>query len=352
MRSTTNLLPAVLVLVIVGGSVLAVLGFHALVGASRPGGVTNVTLTESDFRSNEQVKLLIAKANQILAKMKQDCAEHDLKFIGPTEFVPTEGRITQFDWEDYVGPRIELNNKDVTFEFWQSTNRLASFFNQDLDAVFYTKDAPHFDKPVTPKQTDQQGIQMAEAFLNVLEVPPDIKLGNPIAKFDQQMELPNYLLGRWRIQWARFDTKGHLFSPDIGVSVTIPEGYGPVSLAAGLNIPYTEEPGEPISQSDAIAKARAEIVSSRSGIHTSLIPNDKSIVSDKLLSSTLEIVEVSPQHSWSLWGAKPVRTARLAWVFWFDPVLANMVPGPTYDHRFMVSIDAFTGECVGTNAML
>jgi hypothetical protein len=251
-----------------------------------------------------------------------------------------------------VGPRIELNSADSSFQFWKSTNQIASFFNRKLEPLLDGKDAPHFDKPDTPKQNEKQAIQIATAFLSILDVPAGIKLGDPSAKFSPQMDLPKYLLGEWDIRWFRFDSDNHVINSDTGVSMTIPEGYGPWALAAGLNVPYTEESGKMISQSNALAKARAEIASSRSGSTINLIPIDKSIIDDKLLSSDLVVVSAYPRHSWSLFGAKPVHVSRLAWVFWFDPVFKNVTLGPTYDHRFMVSIDAYTGEVIGTDAML
>jgi hypothetical protein len=331
-----------------------VVGHNVLVRAApNPGGVTNIaTLSASDLRSDAQVKLLCAKASQMLVKMKQVCEDQHLQFVGPTEFVPTEGRIYEFGWEDDVGPRIELNSADSQFQFWQKTNQIALFSNRTLGPLLYGKDAPHFDKPDTPKLSEKQAMQIATAFLSVLDVPSGIKLGNPHAEFSPQMDLPNYLLGQWDIRWPRFDNKNHIISSDAGVSMTISEGYGPEVLAAGLNVPYTEQSGEPMSQSDAIAKARSVIASCRGGLTFTLIPTDRSIIDDKLLSSELAIVSASPNRSWFHWWGKSVHVERLAWVFWFDPIFKNVSSGPTYDHRFMVSIDAYNGELIGTDAML
>lgn len=287
--------------------------------------------------------------------MKKDCADHGLRFIGPAEFLPTEGRITQFDWEPE--PKIHLDNKDLAFEFWQPSNRLAFFYNQALDAVFYGKDAPPSDKLDAAKRPDQEGVQKAQAFLNLLDVPSGIRLGNPVAEFDLRKTQLNYLHGEWNIHWPRIDAKGYQFAPDIGVVVVIPNGYGPLSLAAALNIPYSEEPGEPLTQTDALAKARAKIASVRSGarVFDSFIPQDSSIAKDEFLRGELEIVgvQVPPRRTWIFFKTKtmPEHTARLAWVFWFYPIFKSQIAVPPYDHTFAVSIDAYTGEYIGSSAM-
>jgi hypothetical protein len=293
--------------------------------------VTNIaTLSASDLRTDAQVKLLCAKAGQMLVKMKQVCEDQHLQFVGPTEFVPTEGRIYEFGWEEDVGPRIELNSADSSFQFWQKTNQIAFFYNKKLEPLLDGKDAPHFDKPDVPKQSIQQTIQIAAAFLSILDVPSDIKLGNPHAQFHPQMDLPKYLLGEWSIRWLRLDGKEHPFSCDVGVSITISEGYGPSALGAGLNVPYQEQQGVPISVAAAIDIAKK----SRPAFGTP--SND---ITDYTLKNS-ELMIVKPDTG---------QPCRLAWVIWLQPIRTQ----PTqYDDSQEVSVDAFTGQIIGVDAML
>jgi hypothetical protein len=132
----------------------------------------------------------------------------------------------------------------------------------------------------------------------------------------------------------------------------MPEGFGPISMSAGLRVPYTKEEGPLLSQESALSIARSEIARSRAGIEPTQIPHDVGIVDDKAVSSSLAIVEAFPKAPWWQWGAKPKRTARLAWQIWFVPIYAAAVAGPTYDHHFVISVDVHTGEVIGVVAML
>ena len=347
MASSTNLRFAIFIPVFVVGCIFLVIGAH---WPNSEGGPRDVTLSEADLQANDQAKALIATANGILGKMKVVCIEQGLRWIGPDEFHPTSGRIQQREGEEVVGPQLQLQSKDYTFEFWMENNELSLFIDQALQDRLYGKGAPQLDRPDSPKLTELEAKQRAKSLLGLIEIPDGIKLGVAKARFEPQTQLTVYRPGWWDVAWARTDAEGHPFACDPGLSMDMPEGFGPISIHVGLRMPYTKEDGNMLSQEAALAAARAEIDRSRAGFVTTPIPNDVGIVDDKLADSNLTIVEAIAEWPWWMCWSKPKKTTRLAWRFYFEPEFTAPVASPTHDRRFTVSIDAHTGEVLSVAA--
>ncbi len=347
-EKTINLRFAMFIGTFVVACILLVAIWHEATSTDTP---EDVTLSLADLQSNEQAKALIAKANRFLDQMKRVCAEQGLAFVGSGEFLPTSGKIQQGEGDAVVGPTMQLSSPDYTFAFWMKNNQFVMFFNVDLQYRLYGKDGPRLDQPDTAKLTELEAKQRAKSVLALIDVPEGIKLGVAKARFEPQTDPPAYRFGWWHVAWARIDEEGHPFACDYGVSMDMPEGYGPVLIGVGLRIPYTKEEGDVLSQDSALAAARAEIDKSRAGFVTTPIPNDVGIVDDKVVDSNLTIVEAVIKGPWWMWWAKPERTTRLAWMFWFEPEFATPVADPKGSRRFVISVEAHSGDILNVTGM-
>ena len=308
MASSTNLRFAIFIPTFVVAGILLVAVTHWPDSAAGP---IDVKLSESDLQANEQAKVLIAKADEFLGKLKGVCAEQGLEFVGSANFVPTSGRIQQEEGDEAVGPTMQLSSDEYTFAFWMKDNRLSMFFKADLVIRLYGKGSQRLDQPDTPKLTELEAKQRAKSVLGLIEMPEGIKLGVAKAKFQPQTDgSSNNQVGWWHVAWARTDAEGHPFTCDYGVRMDMPEGYGPTMVGVGLQIPYTKEEGDVLSQDAALPAARAEIDKSRAGFVTTSIPNEVGIVSDKVVDSNLTIVEALTKPPWwMLWSKRKRRRA-------------------------------------------
>jgi hypothetical protein len=307
---------------------------------------------------SDQAAVLSSKADQILFKLNGVCNALHLKFIGPVYFQPTWGGVDQETPGalSTTGTTMRLDSIAHRFTFRQEDNRLTDYMNSLLIDLMEGHGAPLYDQPDVPKWSVDQAIQIATAFRNVLVDPTTATLGKPSARYIHAAHQgAKSYTGNWMVSWPRVDSQGHPFYGD-HVTIQIPEGYGPLGAGIDLTTPFVEEKGKPIAESDALAKARAKIPWARlveEKLTAASSHDDYDIIVDhKVIGANLMIVI----PHWRSWGdffkRKSSPSARLAWVFWFQPIHKGKPPGPTYDDRFAVWIDAYTGAVIGGDAML
>jgi hypothetical protein len=307
---------------------------------------------------SDQAKVLSFKADQILFKLHGVCSDLRLKFIGPIYFQPTWGWIDQ-DTSGVLsitGTTMRLASMAHRFTFRQEDNRLTDYTNSLLSDLMYGHDAPLYDQPDVPKWSVDQAIQIAAAFRNILVDPTAATLGKPSARYvHTARQGPKSYVGEWMVSWPRVDSQGHPFYGD-HITIQIPEGYEPLGAGIDLTTPFVEEKGKPMAESKALANARSNITWTRSAeekLAAALSHDDyDTIVDHKVIGANLMIV-IPHWRSWGdFFAARSSPSARLAWIFWFEPIHKGKPSSPTYDDRFAVWIDAYTGDVIGGDAML
>jgi hypothetical protein len=269
--------------------------------------VPQKTLSESELKSNEQVRELSAQANTILGKIKQVCDDFHLEFVGAKEFVPTQGTISSSG--------SYLKSPKADFRFWLPTQQLTSWNNDTLELSLITG-ANGSIHHLSPDQhwSQDKAFEIGTAFLNALLNGTDVKLSQGDAKFIPQQSRNGS--GQWLLKWKRVDSHGYRFQNN-EFRVQLPEGYCPVEAQIPEIVPYVEETGTLISQAKAFEIAHSEHLTSTVA-EWSVVRNDA------------EVPVNEP-------GVPEIVKNRLVWFFWFEP------PGDSFDTR-PVFIDAYTGE--------
>jgi hypothetical protein len=323
----------------------------------------------NDNLDTAQIQFLSAKADQVLTDLKQTCEALRLTYVGPPGFVPT-WTVTDEpnDLISVSGRTMRIGSLGHQFTFREADGRVTGYLNTLL-----IDDLPEgkilYDQPIKPKWSNAQAIAIATAFKRVFVVPDDALLGHPIARYDQNSEYVSvggrltgekkYRLGQWMVSWPRVDSKGHPFYGD-HVTIQIQEGYAPLGVGVGLTTPYVESKAEPMSETDALARAENIVYwrqfDERIFYHAVWVEDyARNITGDYILSKGLAIVLPNRAPSfWSVFQSKPSTVAgRLAWVVWFRPIHSTKPPASGwYDEDFAVWLDAYSGEVIGGDAML
>ena len=124
-----------------------------------------------------------------------------------------------------------------------------------------------------------------------------------------------------------------------------------------LTTPHIEETKVPLSESAAVAKAQSLVSWRQLGqkIFFNVVRADeqeRNVTGDKLLSKDLVVV-IPRKGRWAYsQKSSDPPNSRLAWIIWFEPIHAAPPTGSTWDDRFSVWIDAYTGDEIGGDAML
>jgi hypothetical protein len=314
-----------------------------------------------------EIKFLQQKALRVNANIKKTCDDLHLVFGGPAEGAPAFSRADDnpaFDSLSYTGPCADFDSDHFRFSFrredWKLDSYQDSYLIDDLPAA-----KQYYDAPVKPQWTTDQAIAIADVFRRVMQDPSPAILGKPSANYYSNAEfvddgprknVKKFRLGEWDITWPRVDSRGRPFYND-HVTIQIQEGYGPLGAGIMVTTPYIEETGVPISEMNALAKARA-ILSWRllgQKVFYNLVLSDefeRNVTGATVLSKDLVVViPRKGRFAYSPDSTTPP-TARLAWIFWFKPTHGTPPTGAVWDDSIAIWIDAYTGEEIGGDAML
>ena len=290
----------------------------------------------------DQAQISDARVNQILAKLNQTATELHLKPLGPSHLASTRKteRTEEENEQDTIsGATVELGAPGWDFTFRKSDGRLLNF------QLLAMNDVPQPDKL---QWTEAKAIEIGTAFLKVLAGPFEAQLGKPTAQYvDPYGQEAKIRHGYWEVTWPRVDSKGHVFYFD-GVSISIPEGYGVSGAAINLTTPFTEEKSEPMTQSEAIAKARA---SKPPGRNFPAYSSSDKLIENKFMKAELAVVIPQKNADWTQESVKGLGN-RLAWVIWFQPIHSEARPHEWYNDSFSVWVDAHNGTILGTEGWL
>jgi len=309
--------------------------------------------SQNENLQSDRVHVLSAKAQQILAELKQTCTDLHLRFIGSADFHPAWVDPTQEDIYDplmVVGPTIRLGSKghEHDFTFRQVDDRLIGYENGLVDDLDENKVA--YDKPDQPQWSLSQAITIGTAFKKIFVNPENVMLGPPVAEYAHiRYNPPKSYLGQWMISWPRVDSKGHPFCGD-HVTIQIQEGFVPLGVGIFLTTPYVEEKGEPMKESEAILTGREAIKTKQVDRGFESYADGDSLIGNKFEKADLIIV--LPPKDIKVLGGPSTGTARLAWMIWFRPIHSMKNTHPIYDDSYSVWVDAYTGKILGTEGWL
>ncbi len=309
---------------------------------------------------------LRSKADQILTRISQLSKDLKLPFVGGDYFIPEWASLDDGsnDSLSVCGKTVVLTSVAYRFTFRIEDGRLASFYDPQVTTFEDGAGAPLFDTPDTPTWTREKAITLATKFRDLLIEHSDAKLGNPsakyihtsyeIAKSRSGKPITRSHIGCWAIDWPRTDNAGHPFYGD-GVVISLSEKYGICGAGIQLFTPFVEREGMLIAQADAVSAARWHIAwVSFLERHLSSFSSDpyETITGDKLVSNNLIVVIPNHVTSCNPFANPQKPWGRLVWELWFQPIHKGPPTGPTYDDRFSVWVDAYSGEIVGGDAML
>ena len=297
---------------------------------------STITFSPADLRSNVQVKLLIAKAEDILAALKKTGETQHLDFARPDSFQPDSGEISG---TSYSAPEVELKSADYSFHFREHDNFFASFINDGAFRLITGKEIVPTATPDKPKWSEEQAVQIGMAFLKCLVDTSHYAFTPGRATYDSHTDMRDrqlvYYAGSWMVTWARVDPQGVPYASN-GARMHISEKWGVTDAVLWLDGIYVEQKGERMSAEIAIKIAKH----SRPALATSAAD----IVDYNVTSC--ELVLVQPYrlggNSW-----------RLAYMIWMRPVRSPPPrPGPTYNDSQEVTVDALTGQIIGENHIM
>ena len=313
---------------------------------------------------SEGARILEGRADTVLLEFSRTSRALGLNFIGPDYLVPTYGRINE-DTDpilSYVGTTVKLSSAAHDFTFQKSDGSITDYTNRQVLSLLSDAGAPLQDTRDVSHWTKDQVLKFATPFRDLMIQGLKVKLGAPFVQFEQNPSntvtksgklITKWRPGNWMISWPRVDEGSHLFYGD-HLNISLSEKYGLFSAYISVFTPFSERKGPTLVREKALSHARSHIVwTSFTERYFSSFSKDpyETIVGDKLLSS--ELIVVIPNHVSSLtpaFSGKP--SARLAWSFWFKPIHKAPPSSPTYDDRFAVWVDAYTGEIIGGDAML
>jgi hypothetical protein len=323
-----------------------------------------------EILQSPSTQMLVGHANHLLMKLANVSKELGMKFLGPDYFLPDWA--TPRDDEDdpfhatINGKTIEYRSAAYWITFRLQDHSLVGFYNPQITIFEDGPNAPLYYPSDSPTWSVEKAMTMATAFRNAFVDITQVKLGPAQARYDHTSyaleklpsgkQISKAHLGSWDVSWPRLDHSGHRFYGD-GVTIVLSEKYGLSGANISMATPFEERSGKALTKSEALKRARAHIA----GVFglgrwcASFASNDpyETIIGDDLESADLMVMV--PNHIWS-WNpfssGKPKPEGRLVWDFWFKPIHKALPRGPTYDDRFAVWVDAYSGEIVGGDAML